>query len=114
MEIILSRQCESLSGSLGRGFGYVIQRRSDPNGKIRFWGVRKSKGAVPPDGHWRFILCCANLAQNKLHIADIKVSGDELKIALSEACLHTSSLRVDLDYMYNANDVLQLKKQCDL
>ena len=57
MEIILSSNCKSLTGSLGRGFGYSIQRR-----KNRFFTKRDSKGIIPPDGHWRFIVACAELA----------------------------------------------------
>ena len=105
MEIFLSPTCESLTGTLGRGFGYYI--RSTKKG--RFFGQR-SKHAVPPDGHWRFILTCAELAQNKLHISDIEVTGYELKIALSEAWLMGSSLCVDLDHVYNADEVLAFKK----
>ena len=80
MEIILSKQCESLTGSLGRGFGYHIQRR-----KNGFFAKRNTKGVVPPDGHWKFILACANLAQSNLHIADIRLPRKELREALSEA-----------------------------
>ena len=84
MEIILSNHCKSLTGSLGQGFGYFIVNR-----KGRFYSVR-SKHSVPPDGHWRFITTCAELAQNGLHIADIRVSHQELSEALSEAGLDPS------------------------
>ena len=82
MEIILTKQCESIQGSLGRGFGYFIVRR----GK-RFFSQR-SRHSVPPDGHWRFILTCAQLAQNKLHITDIRVSRQEVLVALIEKGVH--------------------------
>ena len=102
MEVILSKQCESLTGLLNHGHGYFIQRR----GK-RFFGQR-SKHSVPPDGHWRFIVLCAQLAQNKLHIADIRVKREELKQALYEAgCfIAMQNLRKDI---YNARDILNLK-----
>ena len=106
MEIILSNNCKSLTGSLGSGFGYHIERR-----KNGFFAKRDSKGSIPPDGHWRFILTCASLAQNGLHIADIEVTGYELKIALSEACFLESSLCVDLDHVYSAKDVLRFKTE---
>ena len=106
MEIFLSKQCESLTGSLGRGFGYYI--RSTKKGR---YFSQRSKHSVPPDGHWRFIVACASLAQSKLHITDIEVTGYELKIALSEACFLQSSLCVDLDHVYNANDVLDFKNK---
>ena len=68
MEIILSSNCKSFTGSIGRGFGYSIQRR-----KNRFFAKRNSKGVVPPDGHWNFIVSCAELAKAGLHISDIKL-----------------------------------------
>ena len=109
MEIILSKQCESLTGSLGRGFGYFIVRR----GK-RFFSQR-SRHSVPPDGHWRFILTCAELAQNKLHIADIKIDWLELQTALYEAKRFIASEQVRRNYadkckdIYDARDILNLK-----
>ena len=80
MEVILANTCESFTGSIDRSLGYSIQRR-----KNGFFAKRNSKGIIPPDGHWRFILACADLAQNGLHIADIRVSPQELSEALSEA-----------------------------
>lgn len=106
MEIILSKQCESLTGSLGRGFGYHIQRR-----KKGFFAKRDAKGAIPPDGHWRFIVLCAEMAQAKLHISDIRVSGYELKAALQEDVLLASALCVDVDNEYSAAEVLQFKNE---
>lgn len=106
MEIILSKQCESLTGSLGRGFGYHIQRR-----KKGFFAKRDAKGAIPPDGHWRFIVLCAEMAQAKLHISDIRVSGYELKAALYEAVYIASALCVEVDNEYSAAEVLQFKNE---
>ena len=102
MEIILSNQCESLTGSLGRGFGYFIVHR----GK-RFFSQR-SRHSVPADGHWRFILTCAQLAQNKLHIADIRVSREELKQAMYEARIFIAMQHLRKD-LYDARDILNLK-----
>ena len=102
MEIILSKQCESLTGSLGRGFGYFIVRR----GK-RFFSQR-SRHSVPPEGHWRFILTCAQLAQNKLHIADIRVSREELKQAMYEARIFIAMQHLRKD-LYDARDIINLK-----
>ena len=103
MEVFLTNTCESLTGSLGRGFGYYI--RSTKKG--RFFGQR-SKHSVPPHGHWRFILACAELAQSKLYLSDIRVSREELKQALYEAhgFVAMQNLRKDL---YNARDILNLK-----
>ena len=121
MEIILSKQCQSLTGSLGKGFGYAIQRRTDLDGRTRFWGVRKSTGAVPPDGHLKFILACAELAQAKLHITDISIEAQELWQALIEAGL--SSFAAALKLMYgptfpprtlNAKQVLDFAEEYKL
>ena len=88
MKIILTEQCESFTGSLGRGFGYHIQRR-----KNGFFAKRNTKGDVPPSGHIRFILACAKMTQMALHIADIAVPQQEFIDALWEA-----GMRNDADY----------------
>ena len=88
MEIILTKQCKSLTGSVGQGFGYSIQRRGE-----RFYGVRNTKGYVPSSGHIRFIIACAQMAQMALHIADIAVPRQEFIDALWEA-----GMRKDADY----------------
>ena len=105
MEVILSKQCESLVGTLERGLGYSLQQR----GK-RFFSQR-SKHFVPPDGHWRFIVLCAEMARNGLYISDIRLSGYELKVALTEPGFLASALHVDVDYEYNAAEVLNFKNE---
>ncbi len=85
MEIILSKQCEALTGSLGKGYGYFIQRRRSQDGSVRFFSQRSKHPPIPHDGHLRFIFACAELAQLKTHIADIRVSRKELSDALWEA-----------------------------
>ena len=126
MEVFLANTCESLTGSLGRDFGYYI--RSTKKG--RYFGQR-SKHSVPPDGHWRFIVACAELAQNGLHIADIRVSHQELSEALSEAGLApslrdsdipgfrdsglpSSGARHDSAEFLSASDILTLKERINL
>ena len=114
MEIILSKQCESLTGSLGQGFVYHIQRRN--NG---FFAKRNTKGEVPRDGHLRFILSCAELAQSKLHITDIRVSRMELVFALWKAGRETLG-----DYVFtepdkfpetfHADDIMKFKNDYSL
>lgn len=105
MEVILSKQCESLTGLLNRDLGYFIQRR----GK-RFFSQR-SKYSVPPSGHWRFIVLCAQLAQNKLHIADIAVQGLEICQALQEAGFDTDHFNGNVSTFYNAREVLGFARQ---
>ena len=108
MEIILSKQCESLTGTLGRGYGYCIESRRTKKGSLYHYAKRNSKGPVPPDGHWRFIVLCAQLAQNRLHIADIRVKREELKQALYEAGCFIASQNLRKDNYY-ARDILNLK-----
>ena len=110
MEIILSKQCESLTGSLGRGFGYHIQRR-----KKGFFAKRNTKGSIPPNGHWKFILACANLAQSKLYITDIKVTNRELFQALREAYLTSPAfLNWNNVETFSATDVINFKNEYNL
>jgi hypothetical protein len=102
MEIILSKQCLSLAGTLGQGYGYFIVKR-----KKGFFSVRSKYGA-PPDGHWRFIVLCAELAQNKLHITDIRVTRQELIEALNEAHLFVAAQNLKM-VSYYARDIINLK-----
>lgn len=110
MKIFISERCESISGSLGRGFGYHIQRR-----KKGFFAKRNSNGLVPPDGHWRFVLACATLAHQRLHITDIKIDWLELQKALYDAGYYQASEHVRRNYAdkakvtYNAVDIINLK-----
>ena len=103
MKVILSNRCLSLTGMLERGLGYHLVKR-----KNGFYARRDSKGFVPNDGHWRFIVLCAELAQNRLYITDIRVSCDEVKNALTEAHHFIASQNLRLS-VYTARDILNLK-----
>ena len=103
MQVFLTEQCKSFTGSIGRGFGYAIQRR-----KNGFFSTRNTRGPVPADGHIRFIIACAELAQNKLHITDVKVSREEIKKALYEARYFIAMQNLRKDF-YDARDILNLK-----
>ena len=114
MKIILSNNVKSLTGSLGRGFGYHIKHR-----KNGFFGERNSNGFVPSYGHWLFIATCAELAQIGLHIVDIQVSRNEIADALSEAGENSAREYVLKDGQYcpdlfNAQNVLKLRKEFSL
>ena len=76
MKIILSKQCESLTGMLNSSLGYHIEHRKN--------------------------------AQNKLHIADIRVSREELKQAMYEARIFIAMQHLRKD-LYDARDILNLK-----
>ena len=103
MEIFLSPNCKSITGSLGSGFGYYIRSTK----KRRFFSQR-SKHNVPPDGHWNFIVSCAKIAEMGLHFSDIKVSQDEVRTALLEAGHHTAMWHLKLN-IYDARDIINLK-----
>ena len=110
MEIILSKQCEALTGSLGKDFGYSIQRRRDHKGRYHFYSQR-SKWNVPRDGHLKFIFTCAELAQMGLHVADIKVTNRELFEALREANLPAPAfLNWNNVETYNATDIIKVHR----
>ena len=108
MEIILSKQCEALTGSLGKGFGYSIQRRRGQDGRYHFYSQR-SKWNVPRDGHLKFIFTCAKLAQMGLHIADIRVPRKELQEALEEAGLFLSAAH-DVRHELSATDIINFHR----
>lgn len=110
MEVILSNQCEALSGTIQRNLGYHLTMR----GK-RCFAKRYSKGSVPSYGHWAFIVLCAQMAQQKLYVTDIKINWLELQTALYEAKCFTASEMVRRNYAdkgkayYDADDIINLK-----
>ncbi len=121
MEIILSKQCEALTGSLGKGFGYYIRRARHQDGSVRFYSQRSKHPPIPRDGHLRFIFACAELAQMKTHIADILISAKELSDALWEARFYDladylvskkksflGTLHADSDTLH-ANDIINFR-----
>ena len=109
MKLILSKQCESLTGSLGSGYGYAVRKS-----KKGFYGYRYGHGNVPPDGHLRFILKCAELARLKLHIVDIQVSGTEIFYALDEAGYNPLNFEIRRYATYDATDVFNFKQKYKL
>ena len=112
MKIILSNQCESFSGTISRGTGYYLQARRSRSGSLAFFGVR-SRGHVPPDGHWMFILSCARIAKSKLHIEDVCLTATELQEALYEARCFVAAEHVrrtwDHKTFYHADDIINLQ-----
>ena len=112
MEIFLTKQCQALTGSLGNGYGYHIQRR-----KNGFFAKRNSNGEIPADGHLRFIFACAELAQMRTHITDIRVSRRELSDALWDAGREQISNNIfskKFPEIFSAADVLTLKNRYNL
>ena len=115
MEIILSKNCASLTGAINKKNGYYIKSQTDKNGVVKFFGVRKSKGYVPPSGHIYFIFECAKLAEQKLYVDNIIITAGEIDDALEEATDGKLSLHWSpRDEIVNAKQVLQLKKELGL
>jgi len=108
MEVITSSNVETITGKLDSYTGYYLQARRNKNGKARIFSYRK-RGYVPPDGHWRFILMCAQLAHKGLYATDIIVEGKELYLALYEARHHVAADHVNTFKTYNARDIINLK-----
>ena len=110
MEIILSKFCKSITGTISRSHGYYIKCI---NG--RFYGVRTSRAVVPPDGHWRFIQCLVNMALNtrNIFVTDIRISSLELAGALTEADYPPSAIMALCvpGRVYNAEEVNLLEQQ---
>lgn len=105
MEIFLTSRVMSLTGALDSYTGYCIRQRGN-----RFFSSRISGGTSPNDGHWRFIVICAELARRGFYIRDIHVPCLELIAALHEAGHHTAAMEVRRP-MYNAEQILQLKSR---
>ena len=108
MQVILSPNCTSFTGSIGRGFGYYIQARRNKRGRVTFHAARQARGYVPPDGHLRFILTCAEIVCAQLYFTNIVVKKSELYNALIEAqrFIPAQNLRLDT---YRARDIINLK-----
>lgn len=110
MQVILSPNCKSFSGTISRYHGYSIQQRNEG-----FFAKRNSKGIIPPDGHWKFIVDCAELALSGLIFTDIKVKWDEVREALGEAHFWVAADAVlrnadrQIKSEYDANDIINLK-----
>lgn len=106
MEVILSRYCKSFTGKMSKRHGYAICQRGG-----RFFGQRNRKD-VPADGHLRFIFDCAELAQEGMLLANIRVPGEEMIEAAEEAGLEFETVVPDVEY--NAHDVMNIKKYYSL
>jgi hypothetical protein len=107
MEIILARTCKSITGSLGKSYGYSITKRDG-----KFYSIRSPKGPRIRDGHLRFIFACAELARDGFLIADIDIRGEELLQAAHEADVEMETILPDVQY--NAHDIRRIKTYYEL
>ena len=108
MEIILSPRCKSFTGTISRYHGYAIRRVGN-----RFFSQRCPGKNVPPDGHWKFILSCTELAKQGFMLTDIRINGKEVYEALKEAGIDADMYPFDFEE-YNANWVLNFKNETGL
>lgn len=108
MEIILSENCRSFTGTISREHGYCIRRVGD-----RFYSKRSANRHAQPNGHWRFIQAIAHMSRNMLVVADVRLSSFELTEALTEADFPPSAIMALCipGRVYNAREVLLLEKQ---
>ena len=102
MEIILARNCKSLTGCFGKSYGYSITKRDG-----KFYSIRSPKGPRIRDGHLRIIFACAELARDGFLVANIKVEGEELLEAAREAHVELDSIVPDEHY--DAHDIRRIK-----
>ena len=108
MEVITSSNVETITGKLDSYTGYYLQARRNKNGKAKIFSYRK-RGYVPRDGHWRFILMCAELAYDGLYATDVVVDQKELYWALYEARHFVAADNVKLTMTYHDRDIINLK-----
>lgn len=89
MRLILSSYCKSLTGSFGKGFGYIIQSRRTSNGTI--FSTRRTSRRLqgePDPRHMLFLHQCATMAQDGILIANISLTIPELCAAFLEMVSH--------------------------
>ena len=110
MEIILSKYCKSFTGTISRYHGYAIRKTGN-----RYLSCRTNSRHATPDGHWKFIVSCAELAKQGFMFTDIRIGWEELQSALYEAKYFVASEMVRRNYedknkvWYDARDILNLK-----
>ena len=109
MKLITSSNVETITGKLDSYTGYYLQARlNNRTGKVAIFSYRK-RGYVPHDGHWRFILMCAELAYQGLYATDVLVDQKELYWALYEAKHFVAADHVKRHMIYHACDIINLK-----
>ena len=108
MRLITSSRVETISGKLESYTGYFLRVKKLKSGKRTIYSCRK-RGYFLHDGHWRFILMCAEMAYDGLYATDIIVDGKELYWALFEADHFVAANNVKMKMTYHARDIINLK-----
>ena len=109
MEIILSKYCKSFTGTISRYHGYAIRKTGN-----RYLSCRTNSRHATPDGHWRFILACAELAKQGFMLSDIRISQDEIMDALHEIGRDDYLWKLKFPNTLNASEFLTLKSELGL
>lgn len=104
MEIFLTNQVKAVTGKLDNYTGYYIRRRGN-----NFYSACNPRSGVPADGHWRFIVLCAEQCRRGLYFRDIRVGYLEMIIALHEAGLREAAMLVNRP-MYDAQQIREFKE----
>ena len=108
MKLITTSNIETISGKIDSYTGYFLRAKRSNSGDYSIYSCRR-KGYIPPDGHWRFILMCAELAYQGLYATDVLVPGKELYLALREAHHFVAADNVKRHMIYHACDIINLK-----
>ena len=108
MRLITSSRVATISGKIDSYTGYFLRVTRSRSGKRTIFSCRR-RGYVPRDGHWRFILLCAEMAHAGLYVSDIVVDGNELYLALIEAHHWVAADSVKKYMTYNFHHIINLK-----
>ena len=86
MQLILSPFCRSLSGSIKKGTGFVLKRRTDTLGNVLTYAVRTAPftPGVADARHLLFIRLCADLAYDGFPVTGISLTVEEFVGAVME------------------------------
>lgn len=86
MQLILSPLCHSLSGSIKKGAGFVLKRRTDALGHVLVYAVRTAPftPGVSDARHLLFIRLCADLAFDGFPVTGISLPVEEFAGAVME------------------------------
>ena len=86
MQIFLTNNCLALAGIIGsKSWGYYIKHHRHKDGSVTFHSQRSKHGPIAAHGHLCFIGLCAEMAQKRMYINEIKLDYRELIAALWEA-----------------------------
>ena len=106
----------SLIGILDRSTGYYVRQRGNRFFTVRMknFDAQYAKGQVSRDGHWLTISQFTQLALDGRIVKDIRVSGMELRCAISESRWIIPHAALEYKRIYTAEEVYELKSKYNL